>query len=188
MNNEFAIKESLTSKEIRDFRKANKLSKPEFSRLLNVSPRTIESWESGNKQISGPIVMLIKMLNDYPEYINKLRLPEMKYNLRLLYMEDNQINTVIDVDILNRKVEFKNFTSNILKRAFGQKEEVTYEDYEKFLDSRCMPNSRDKLKIELDIKDIPFYDRLLIIEKTQGRIADDNCYIEIIRGKNDRTK
>lgn len=184
MNNDFAIKNSVSSTEIKDFRKLNKLTKYELANFLNVSSRTIESWESSDKPISGPVVALLKMLNDYPEYIEKMRIPEMKYNLRLLYMENNQINTVIDVDILNRKVIFKNFTSNILDRAFGHKEEITYEDYEDFLKSRCMPKTRDKLKIELSLKDIPFYDPLMIIEKTEGRLVDDNYHVEIIRGKN----
>ena len=183
MNDKFAIKSSVSNEEIKTFRKNNKLDKYEFANILNVSPRTIESWETSDKPISGPVVMLLKMLNDYPEYIEKMRIPKMKYNLRLLYKEENQINTIIDVDILNQKIEFKNFTSNVLKRGFGQKENVSYEDYENFLDSRCIPNTRDKLKIELEIKDIPFYDKLLIIEKTEGRIADDNYHIEIIRGK-----
>ena len=183
MNYMFAIKNSITSKEIKDFRKKNKLNKLELGSILNVSPRTIEGWESNDKLITGPIVMLFKMLDDYPEYIDRMRIPKMEYNLRLFYMEENQINTVIDVDILNRKIKFKNFTSNVLKRAFGQKEEVTYEEYESFLESRCMPKTRDKLKIEMYVKNIPFYDPLMIIEKTQGKIADDNYHIEIIRGK-----
>ncbi len=89
-------------------------------------------------------------------------------------MEKDNINTVIDVNMINRKVSFKNFTSNILSRAFGNKEEATYEDFEDFLKSRCFPPSRDKLKIELEKLNIPFYDPLLIIEKTKGRMADND--------------
>ncbi len=53
--------------------------------------------------------------------------------------------------------------------------------YEEFLKSRCFPESRDKLKLELKRLDIPFYDPILIIEKTQGRVVEDDFYIRIER-------
>lgn len=185
MNNKYAVKKALFGNDIKDFRKKYSLTKTDLSSLLNVSPRTIEGWESSNNEISGPLVLLLRILDENPEYIESLLIPDMKYGLRLYYMENGDINTVIDVDMLNRKVSFKNYTNNIIKRAFGNKESVTYEEYEKFLESRCFPRSRDKLKIELDKLGISYYDPLLIIEKTKGRMAEDNLYIEIQRGKHD---
>ena len=182
MTNKYAVKNAVLGKEIKEFRKKHDLSKVDLANLLNVSSRTIEGWESSNNEISGPIVLLLKLLDENPEFLDSLHIPEMKYGLRLYYMENGNINTVIDVDMLNRKVSFKNYTNNIIKRAFGNKESVTYEEYERFLESRCFPSSRNKLKIELEKLDIPYYDPLLIIEKTKGRMADDNLYIEIIRG------
>lgn len=182
MKTNYAIKKYILGKEIRSFRKNNNISKAELASLLNVSSRTIEGWESSNKKVSGPIVLLLKMLDENPEYINDLIIPSMKYGLRLYYMENKNINTVIGIDMINRKVIFKNYTDNIIKRAFGNKEKVTFEEYEQFLESRCFPPNRDKLKIELEKLNIPYYDPLLIIEKTKGRMADDNLYIEIIRG------
>lgn len=181
MKREFAVKTSVFGSDIKKFRKINKLNKDELASLLNVSARTIEDWESTNKEISGPIVLLLKILNENNEYIDNLLLPKKEYGLRLYYMENNDINTVIDVDMLNRKVKFKNYTNKLINRAFGSKESVTYEEYEEFLESRCFPNTRDKMKIELKKLDIPTYDPLLIIEKTKGRIADDDFYIEIER-------
>lgn len=183
MINKYAIKKAISGKDIKNFRKKYSLNKNDLASLLNVSSRTIEGWESSESKISGPIVLLFRLLNENPELIDKLIVPEMKYGLRLYYMQNGDINTVIDVDMINRKVFFKNYTSNIILRAFGNKESVTYEEYEKFLESRCFPSNRDKLKIELNKLDIPYYDPLLIIEKTKGRMADDDLYIEIVRGK-----
>lgn len=183
MNNIYAINKAIYGSEIRSFRKNNHLSKNELACLLNVSVRTIEGWESSNKEINGPIVLLIKLLNENPEYIDYYTLPKKKYGLRLYYKDNNNINTVIDVDMINRKVEFKNYTSNIIKRAFGSREKVSYEEYEEFLESRCFPSSRDKIKIELKKNGLKCYDPLLIIEKTKGRMSDDDFYIEIVRGK-----
>ena len=188
MNNSYALKKSIKGDKIRLFRKNHNIKKAELATLLNVSVRTIEGWESSKKLISGPIVLLLRILNENPEYINKLIIPKRKYGLRLYYMEDKDINTIIDVDMINRKVEFINYTNNVLKRAFGSKESVTYEDYEIFLESRCFPRSRDKMRIELNKLGLTYYDPLTIIGKTKGRMADDDFYIEIERGNNDRTK
>lgn len=182
MNSKYAVKKAIYGHDIKNFRKNYSISKLELANLLNVSARTIEGWESNDSTITGPIVLLLRILEENPEYINDLVIPPMEYGLRLYYMENENINTVIDVDMLNRKVKIKNYTSNIIARAFGNKENVTYKDYEKFLESRCMPSSRDKLKIDLDRLGISYYDPLLIIEKTKGRMADDDYYIEIIRG------
>jgi len=36
-----------------------------------------------------------------------------------------------------------------------------------------VPKERDKMKLVLKELDIPFYDSMLIIEKTNGRMAND---------------
>ena len=61
-------------------------------------------------------------------------------------------------------------------RAFGANTNPNYVDYEEFLKSRCFPETRDKIKIQLEI---PFYDPMLIIGKTQGRMAEDDFWIMI---------
>ena len=82
---------------------------------------------------------------------------------------------------LNRKVFIKNYVSNILYCAFGANQKPTYEDYEEFLKSRCFPETRDKIKIDLDALNIPFHDPMMIIERTQGRMEEDEFRIIIER-------
>ena len=89
-------------------------------------------------------------------------------------MYKNILCTVIDVDELDRKVEIENYIKNPMFRAFGVNTEPSFEDYEEFLESRCFPPSRDKMKIELRSLGIPFYNPILIIEKTEGRMAEDD--------------
>lgn len=60
-------------------------------------------------------------------------------------------------------------------------EKITFEEYEDFLKSRCFPEERDKIKTILKELNLPFYDPLLIIEKTQGRMAEDDFWIKIER-------
>ena len=64
-------------------------------------------------------------------------------------------------------------------RAFGRNEKPDYRDYEEFLESRCFPRTRDQMKLMLRELSLPFYDPFLIIQKTQGRMAEDNFWIQI---------
>ena len=96
-------------------------------------------------------------------------------------MKNQMICTLIDVDIMEQKVSIKNFTNNLIYRAFGRKENPTYSEYEDFLKSRCFPETRDKLKLVLEDLNLPFYDPFLIVEKTEGRMAEDDFWIKIER-------
>ena len=89
--------------------------------------------------------------------------------------------SIIDVDERNRIVEVHNYQTELIYRAFGKINNPTFEEYERFLESRCIPRERDKIKILLRDLDIPFYDPMLIIEKTQGRMAEDEFWIELER-------
>lgn len=56
----YAIVPSIKGEDIRVCRKKTGLTQAEFARLVNVSKKTIERWESGTSPVSGPIVMLVK--------------------------------------------------------------------------------------------------------------------------------
>ena len=111
----------------------------------------------------------------------ELAIPEKVYPLRLWYMSGDQVSTIIDVDEQNRKVEIHNYTKDYIARAFGVIECPSFEDYEAFLESRCFPRTRDKMKLVLRELQLPFYDPFLIIEKTEGRMAEDEFWIKIER-------
>ena len=74
---------------------------------------------------------------------------------------------------------------NVQFTAFGSNTEPSIADYEDFLESRCLPRPRDRIKLELKELDIPFYDPYLIIKKTQGRMAEDDFWIQIEKEKKD---
>ena len=82
---------------------------------------------------------------------------------------------------MNREVKITNYTDNVMFRAFGIEEAPNYEMYQEFLESRCFPKSRDKMKLILQDLDLPFYDPFMIIEKTEGRMAEDDFWIRIER-------
>ncbi|MDE7009288.1 MAG: hypothetical protein K2P07_14215 [Lachnospiraceae bacterium] len=111
----------------------------------------------------------------------ELAIPEKVYPLRLWYMSGDQVSTIIDVDEQNRKVEIHNYTKDYIARAFGVIERPSFEDYEAFLESRCFPRTRDKMKLVLEDLGLPFYDPFMIIEKTEGRMVEDDFWIRIER-------
>ena len=178
---EYITPDHITGQTIKDMRSMLSMSQREFADFTGVSKPTVERWEMGKKDITGPITLLQQILLLHPELAEELALPEKKYPLRLLYCYKDSVCTVIDVDQIKRQVRIKNYARNLIYRAFGRNESPSYEDYEEFIESRCFPRQRDKMKLMLEEYGIPFYDPMLIIEKTQGRMADDEFWIRIVR-------
>ena len=96
-------------------------------------------------------------------------------------MNRQQLCTTIDVDFRHEKIKIKNHTDKIPLRAFGVVEEPSWKDFEVFLQDRCLPASRAGIKEILRDMGVPFYDPLLIIEKTEGRIAGDHQWMQLIK-------
>lgn len=173
--------EFVTAEEIKRIRKLLNLTQKEFALLINSSKASVERWERSEGVITGPLVLLLQMLERYPQYIEEIEVPKPLYALRLWYMHEQNVCTIIDVDERNRKIQIKNYTDNLFFRAFGQEENPGFEAYEEFLESRCFPRSRDKMKLILKDLNLPFYDPFMIIEKTEGRMAEDHFWIKIER-------
>ena len=181
MMKEYVIGKFATGDDFRRLRDVLGMTQKEFATFAGCSLRTVENWETKKEPVTGPIVTLLELLLRWPELAQKLELPPRRLKLRLWYMYKSTVCTVIDVDEMNRRVEIHNYITNPLYRAFGINTEPEYEDYEAFLESRCFPRERDKMKIELRELGIPFYDPIMIIEKTNGRMAEDDFWIRIER-------
>ena len=177
----YIISRKISGQSVRTLREKLKMTQKEFADLTCSSKRTVENWESKKEPLSGPIVTLIELFMRKPELVNYMRIPPRTTTMRLYYMYNEMVCTVIDVNEINRNITIRNYIDNPLFRAFGVNTQPDYDDYEEFLKSRCFPESRDKMKIELERLGIPFYDPILIIEKTQGRVEGDNFSIKIER-------
>ena len=180
------IKEYITPKytdsgEIKNIRSILKLTQKQFADFVGVSKPTVERWESGDEPIRGPIVLIIEILRRMPQLEQEYALPKKETPIRLKYYYRNMLCTVIDVNEIEQRVYIRNYTDNLLYRAFGKNENPTFSDYEEFLESRCFPKSRDKMKLMLKEYDIPFYDPFLIVEKTGGRMEEDEFHIVVER-------
>ena len=171
----------ITSAEIKLVREITGMTQKEFADFAGVSKRTVERWEYSEDKIKGPIVLIADLVIRNHDLPQRMQVPEKKYRMRLWYMYHDFVCTILDVDEMERKVEVHNYITNPLYRALGVNTEPSFEEYEEFLKSRCFPETRDKLKLELKKLDLPFYDPIMIIEKTQGRMADDDFWIKIER-------
>lgn len=178
---EFALQKTLSSAEVKLIRQKLNLKQRELAEFVNVSAKTVEYWERNGGQVKGSAAALLCILRERTGILDEFQVPEKKLPVRLKYMYGEQLCTVIDVDDRTRQVRIKNFVTDPLFRAFGRTAEPTYEEYEEFLESRCFPPTRDKMKIILKELNLPFYDPFMIIQKTQGRMAEDNFWIQIER-------
>ena len=103
------------------------------------------------------------------------------YVMRLDFMFKQKVCTEIYVDFEHKQIKIINRTNDIMKRAFGVKENPTWEDFESFLEARCFPNSRAMKKTILQRIGVDSYDTLQILELNKGRTAEDNQYINFTR-------
>ena len=174
----FIKTEYVKSEEIKRFRKKYGLTQKDLAELLGCSKPTVERWER-NEKVDGIPAFLFDLLMRYPDIMNELVVPERYFPIRLWYMHGQHVCTLIDVDEINQRVRIKNYTDNLLDRAFGRIEKPSFKDYEEFLESRCFPKQRDKMKLILEDLNLPFYDPMLIVKKTQGRMAEDDFWIRV---------
>ena len=171
----------VTGREIRAMRLRLKMTQYEFSAFVGVSNKTVERWESSEDAIEGPVAVLMYILRMYPDVDERLKEPESAYPLRLIYRKGSMICSVIDVDEIKRLVKVTNYRYDMTELPFGNRREPTFEEYEEFLESRCFPRTRKWVDLELKKLGLPFYDPLMIIEKTEGRMVEDDFSIEVIR-------
>jgi hypothetical protein len=96
------------------------------------------------------------------------------------YMDKDKLSTRIYVDYGNESVKIENFTDDLIERAFGANETPSFSDYEKFLESRCFPRTRDHVKWILRDLGLDSYEPLTIVKKTAGRMAEDDMWIKFV--------
>ena len=73
----------------------------------------------------------------------------------------------------------ENHTKNIVKTAFGENGIPNWDDFERFLEERCMPKSRAGIREYLETIGVDEYNPIEIIKKTKGRMAEDKQWLEL---------
>lgn len=101
------------------------------------------------------------------------------YTMRMEFMCGENCCSVILVNTKEEKIAVVNETDDLLHRAFGIKAKPTWTDFEEFLESRCFPETRMDLEDLLEDLDLEEYEPLAIVERTEGRMAEDFQWIKI---------
>lgn len=99
--------------------------------------------------------------------------------LQFFYYDGDILCSLIAADYTDQTLCAENDVSDVIKTAFGNNEAPTWDDFQNFLEERCIPRARAGLREYLEALGLDEYDPLEIIKKTSGRMAEDNQWIKI---------
>jgi bifunctional DNA-binding transcriptional regulator/antitoxin component of YhaV-PrlF toxin-antitoxin module len=117
----------------------------------------------------------------YDTFLSAAR--EKDHALLILYFYENEtLCTKICADLTTYQLSVQNQVADPLSTAFGVNQNPTWKDLQAFLESRCVPRQRDGLRYYLRHLGLDQYEPLEIIRRTQGRMAEDQHWIEILEG------
>lgn len=66
------VKAARTAVEVKTIRERLQLSQNEFAKLIQVNVRTLQNWEQGHRQPTGPAAALLRLVNGAPEVALKV--------------------------------------------------------------------------------------------------------------------
>ena len=98
----------------------------------------------------------------------------------LEYYDKDKLCTRIYANFSDKTVKAENFTEHAVKTAFGSKAQISWKDFEAFLEERCISKNRDGLKEYLDAIGLYSFEPMEIIKATKGRMAEDEQWIKVV--------
>ena len=125
----------------------------------------------------GTAVTLFRRLNG-PEFAERQLAQGHQIRVLRLYDGDELCSTVY-ADFTQQAVVVENETVSHVKTAFGNNLFPDWEDFQGFLVERCIPRQRAGLREYLEALGLDEYDPVTIIEKTGGRMAEDQQWLTI---------
>ena len=99
--------------------------------------------------------------------------------LQFFYYDGDILCSLVAADFTDQTLCTENYVSDVIKTAFGNNEVPTWNDFQNFLEERCIPRARAGLREYLEALGLDKYDPLEIIKKTSGRMAEDKQWIKI---------
>ena len=113
------------------------------------------------------------------EQYKSARLAQGHELMEIRYYNGDALCTLIYADKTAQDLCAENHTNNLVKTAFGKNALPTWADLEAFLEERCIPRQRAGLREYLEALGLDEYDSLAIIQKTKGRMAEDDQWMEV---------
>ncbi|MBR6509479.1 MAG: hypothetical protein IKT38_02600 [Clostridia bacterium] len=152
--------------------KTYKISLPsKWINKMHLTEHKIDLCFDGDKIIITPHLPLDSFIKAKKDASHKLLLIE--------FFNGDISCTKICADYTEQNLAVENYTDHLVKTAFGKNEVPTWQDFENFLEERCIPRSRSGLREYLETIGVEEYDPLEIIKKTQGRMAEDDQWIRL---------
>ena len=104
-----------------------------------------------------------------------------EHDVRTFRFYDGQrLCTTIQADFTAETVSAENHVADPVKTAFGNNPRPSWADFQAFLEERCVSRQRAGLREYLEAIGVVEYDPLQIIRKTQGRMAEDQQWLEVL--------
>ena len=151
--------------------KTYKVSVPsKWVAALGLTDSKMEIAFDGERIIISPHLSMQKFLESKKSLGHRL--------MKLEFYDKESLCTKIIADFTDETLSVENTTENIVKTAFGKNEAPTWEDFQNFLEERCVPRSRSGIREYLETIGVESYEPLEIIKKTNGRMAEDNQWIK----------
>lgn len=125
----------------------------------------------------GATVTLSRRLSG-PEFAERQLARGHQVHVLRLYDGDELCSTIY-ADFTQQTVAVENQPVPHVKTAFGNNLLPNWEDFQGFLAERCIPRQRAGLREYLEALGLDEYDPLAIIEKTSGRMAEDQQWLTI---------
>lgn len=148
---------------------------------ISLPSKWINELDLNNRQVElsfdGEKIIIAPHLN-FDDFIKAQK--QKNHPLLLMrYYDESTLCTEICADFTDKTLSVRNATDNLVKTAFGKKENPDWEDFQVFLEERCVPRNRSGIREYLEAIGVEEYEPLKIIEKTAGRMAEDNQWLEL---------
>ena len=138
---------------------------------LGLTDTKMEISFDGERIIISPHLSMDKFLESKKSLGHRL--------MKLEFYDGEVLCTKIIADFTDETLFVENTTEHIVKTAFGKNEAPTWEDFQNFLEERCVPRNRSGIREYLETIGVEEYDPLEIIKKTSGSMAEDNQWIKL---------
>ncbi len=98
---------------------------------------------------------------------------------RIRFYDGDGLCTTIYADFTDETLIAENCVNDPVKTAFGNQPLPSWAEFQAFLRERCIPEERDGLREYLETLGLEEYDPLRLIQKTGGRMAEDQQWLEV---------
>ncbi len=133
--------------------------------------REVELTFDQNKIVITKVITMEEFISEKKAQAHSLKI--------LKFWNGDTLCTTIVADFTDHTLCAENHTKQLVKTAFGKNRLPEWADLMAFLEERCVPRQREGIREYLDALGLDEYDPWEIVKRTQGRMAEDEQWIEV---------